>query len=74
MEVELQVNLKSKKLSLCRRPGCGEVYDCEMSLFCMPSGEKVGTIYARSRKCGKKVRVWSLFRIGEFRWLDLNEK
>ena len=29
--------------------------DREMSLFCMPSGEKVGIIYARSRKCGKRL-------------------
>ena len=73
LEVDLYVNLKSKKLSLCHRPGCWEIYDREMSLFCMPSGEKVCTIYARSTKCGKKVRVWSLFWIAEFRWLDLTE-
>ena len=39
----------------------------------MPSGEKVCAIYARSKKCGKKVRVWSFFWIAEFRWLDLIE-
>ena len=44
-----------------------------MSLFCMPSGEKACTIYASSRKCEKKVRVWSLFWIAAFRWLDLTE-
>ena len=65
-EVDLHVNLKSKKLSLCSRLGRGEVYDCEMSLFCMPSGEKVYAIDARSTKCGKKVRVWSFFWIAEY--------
>ena len=72
-EVKHHVNLKYK-LSLCHRPGCWEIYDREMSLFCMPSGEKVGTIYARSTKCGKEVGVWSLFWIVESRWLDLTVK
>ena len=45
LQVDNDVSLKSKKISLCCKPWSLEIYDCDTSLFCMTFGEKVYTIY-----------------------------